>query len=377
VKILIAPDSFKESLSAVEVAECIEQGIKNYRSDIDCIKIPLADGGEGTVETILHAIGGEKIPLRVKDPLLREIDSFWGLLPDHETAILEMATASGLELVSPSERNPMITSTFGTGQLIQSALDRGCRKIYIGIGGSATNDGGAGMAKALGARFMDKKGKEVDDGGKHLSNIHRIDLSRFDHRISNCEIIVISDVQNPMCGENGASYIYGPQKGADPDMVKQLDLNLQHYGELLEKKFNKKIMTLSGAGAAGGLGGGLVAFCNADIQPGFETFSEITKIENYIKDADLILTGEGKLDYQTKFGKVPYGIAQLSRKYNKPVIGIAGSLGEGYEELYEYGFQSIISIMEGPISLEGAIKNSRKLILNSAESIIRMISMRI
>ena len=377
MKILIAPDSFKESLSAVEVAECIEQGIKNYRPDIECIKIPLADGGEGTVETILHAIGGEKIPLRVKDPLLREIDSYWGLLPDKETAILEMATASGLELVSPSERNPMITSTFGTGQLIQSALDRNCRTIYIGIGGSATNDGGAGMAKALGARFMDKKGREVNDGGTYLSNIHHIDLSQFDHRVSKCEIIVISDVQNPMCGENGASYIYGPQKGADPEMVKKLDFNLQHFGELLEKKFNKKIITIAGAGAAGGLGAGLVAFCNADIQPGFETFSEITKIEDYIQEADLILTGEGKLDYQTKFGKVPYGIAQLSRKYNKPVIGIAGSLGEGYEELYEYGFQSIISIMEGPITLEEAIKNSRKLILNSAESIIRMISMRI
>jgi glycerate kinase len=377
VKILIAPDSFKESLSAVEVAECIEQGIKNYRPDIDCIKIPLADGGEGTVETILHAVGGEIIPLRVKDPLLREIDSYWGLLPDHETAILEMATASGLELLSPVERNPMITSTFGTGQLIQSALDRGCSKIYIGIGGSATNDGGAGMAKALGAKLMDKKGKEVEEGGKYLSKICSIDLSLFDHRVGNCEIIVISDVQNPMCGENGASFIYGPQKGADPDMVKQLDFNLHYFGEILEKQFNKKIMTLPGAGAAGGLGGGLVAFCDADIRPGVETFSEITKIEDYIQDADLILTGEGKLDYQTKFGKVPFGIAQLSRKYNKPVIGIAGSLGDGYEELYAYGFQSITSIMEGPITLEGAIKNSRKLIINTAESIIRMISLRI
>jgi len=372
VKILIAPDSFKESLSAVEVADCIEQGIKNYKPDIECIKIPLADGGEGTVEAVLRATGGRKISLRVKDPLSRDIDSYWGLLPDNETAILEMAAASGLELLLPEERNPMYTSTFGVGQLIQSALDYGCKKIYIGIGGSATNDGGAGMAKALGVKFLDDKNEEVGDGGRFLSKINNIDRTGVDQRIKNCEFIVISDVQNPMCGEKGASNVYGPQKGADPDMVKQLDLNLYHFGELLEEITNYKILDLPGAGAAGGLGGGLVAFCNADIRPGFETISEITDIEKFIQSADLVFTGEGKLDYQTKYGKVPYGVAQLSRKYGKPVIGIAGSLGNNYEELYKYGFQGIVSIAEGPISLEDSIKNSKKLITNTAERIVRI-----
>jgi glycerate kinase len=374
VKILIAPDSFKDSLSAVEVADCIEQGIKNYSPEMNCIKIPLADGGEGTVDAILHATGGNKISARVKDPLFREIEGFWGLLPDNETAIIEMAAASGLELLSTEERNPMLASTIGTGQLIQSAIDYGCKKIYIGIGGSATNDGGAGMAKVLGAKLMDEDGEEIDDGAMHLSKIASIDLSGFDPRINDCEIIVISDVQNPLCGENGASYIYGPQKGADPEMVIQLDLNLHQFGKIMEIHFNKEITTLPGAGAAGGLGAGLVAFCNADIRPGFETISEITKLENFIQEADLIFTGEGKLDYQTKFGKVPYGVSQLSKKYNKPVIGIAGSLGKGYMELYKYGFQSILSITEGPVSLEDAITNVRSLISKTAERIIRIIS---
>ncbi len=374
MNILIAPDSFKESLSASEVADCIERGILNIRPDISCSKIPLADGGEGTVEAILNASGGRKIATSVKDPLLRKIDSFWGLLPDGQTAVIEMAAASGLELLSVVERNPMLTSSYGTGQLIKSALDHGCRKVYIGIGGSATNDGGAGMAMALGARLLDANGLDIGNGGGYLTDLISLDLSGFDDRISESELMVISDVQNPLCGVQGASIIYGPQKGADKEIALRLDKNLSHLGKILESSFGKSIINEPGAGAAGGLGAGLMAFCNAKLLPGFETISTIVQLEKFIQKSDLIITGEGKLDYQTKFGKVPYGVALMAKKFNKPVIGVAGTLGNGYEELYKYGFKEIFSISEGIESLEYSILNAKNLLIKTSERIIKAIS---
>ena len=374
MKILIAPDSFKESLSASEVADYIERGILNIRPDIDCFKIPLADGGEGTVEAILNATGGKKIAASVKDPLMKNIESFWGLLPDDQTAVIEMAAASGLELLSVDERNPMLTSSYGTGQLIKSALDHGCRKIYIGIGGSATNDGGAGMARALGARLLDANGLDIGNGGVNLSDLISLDLSGFDDRISESELMILSDVRNPLCGVHGASLIYGPQKGADKEMALQLDKNLSHLGKILESSFGKSIINEPGAGAAGGLGAGLMAFCNAKLLPGFETISEIVQLEKFIQKSDLIITGEGKLDYQTKFGKAPYGVAQLAKRTNKPVIGVAGTLGNAYEELYKYGFKEIFSISEGIESLEYSILNAKNLLIKTSERIIKSIS---
>ena len=374
MNILIAPDSFKESLSASEVADCIERGILNIRPDISCSKIPLADGGEGTVEAILNASGGRKIATSVKDPLLRKIDSFWGLLPDGQTAVIEMAAASGLELLSVVERNPMLTSSYGTGQLIKSALDHGCRKVYIGIGGSATNDGGAGMAMALGARLLDANGLDIGNGGGYLTDLISLDLSGFDDRISESELMVISDVQNPLCGVQGASIIFGPQKGADKEIALRLDKNLSHLGKILESSFGKSIINEPGAGAAGGLGAGLMAFCNAKLLPGFETISTIVQLEKFIQKSDLIITGEGKLDYQTKFGKVPYGVALMAKKFNKPVIGVAGTLGNGYEELYKYGFKEIFSISEGIESLEYSILNAKNLLIKTSERIIKAIS---
>jgi glycerate kinase len=374
VKILIAPDSYKESLSAVEVANSIEEGILNYLPEASCIKVPLADGGEGTVDAILQSTGGEKVPVTVKDPLMRDIPSFWGRLSDSKTAVIEMAAASGIELLSNDERNPMITSSFGTGQLIKTALDHGCKKILIGIGGSATNDGGAGMARALGAKLISSQGKEVMKVGMHLSEIQKIDLSNFDQRINNSEVIVISDVENPLCGENGASFTYGPQKGAHPDMVEELDRYLLHFGKILESHFHREFINVPGAGAAGGMGAGLMAFCDAVVKPGFNTISEIIGLEKSIQEVDFVITGEGRLDYQTKFGKAPFGLAQLAQKFNKPVIAIAGSLGDGYQELYDYGFQSIFSISEQPQTLELSIINAEKLLINTAERIIRLIS---
>ena len=374
MRILIATDSFKESLSAIEVADSIESGILHFRKDVDCVKIPLADGGEGTVEAVLNAVGGSKIPVRVKDPLMRDIDGFWGQLPDKKTAILEMAVSSGLERLTHKERNPLITTTYGTGQLIRSALDRGCTKIFIGIGGSATNDGGAGMARALGAKLLNSRGIEIGDGGLYLADLSKIDLSGLDTRIRDCEIIVISDVQNPLCGKNGASFIYGPQKGADPEMVKRLDRNLMHFGNILESHFMNNIIEVPGAGAAGGLGAGLYAFCHAILRPGFETIADIVGLEEAIMETDLVITGEGKLDYQTKFGKVPFGVARMANKYKKPVIGIAGALGKGYQELYNLGFQSIFSISEQPGSLNKSLRNAKSLLFSASERIIRLIS---
>jgi glycerate kinase len=375
VKILIAPDSFKESLSAFEVANSIEKGILKFKPDIECIKIPLADGGEGTVDAILNASGGKRISVKVMDPLMREIVSFLGILPDNETAVIEMAAASGLELLSPEERNPFHTTSYGTGQLIKAALDHGCRKIYIGIGGSATNDGGAGMAMALGAGLLNAIGDDIMMGGGFLSDLHSIDLSEFDKRIMDCEMIVLSDVQNPLCGENGASYIYGTQKGADPEMISQLDSNLRHFGNILESVYGKRIIDVAGAGAAGGLGAGLMGFCNAKLKPGFDTISKIVQLEKAIEASDLVITGEGKLDYQTKFGKVPFGVAQMAKKMKKPVIGIAGKLGKDYKELYNFGFQKIYSISEGIESLEYSIANAESLLINASEKIISSISL--
>lgn len=373
MKILIAPDSFKESLSAMEVANSIEKGILKFKPDIECIKIPLADGGEGTVDAILKASGGNRISEKVLDPLMREIDSSWGLLPGSKTAVIEMAAASGIELLTSKERNPLLTSSYGTGQLINAALEHGCSKIYIGIGGSATNDGGSGMAMALGARLLDTNGDNIKMGGGYLSDLQSIDLSGFDKRIANCEFIALSDVQNPLCGENGASYIYGPQKGADVEMISQLDSNLKHYGNILESVFDKQIVNEPGAGAAGGLGAGLMAFCDAKLLPGFNTISELVQLEKAIEKSDLVITGEGKLDFQTKFGKVPFGVAQMAKKMKKPVIGIAGTLGKDYKELYSFGFHNIYSISEGIESLEYSIANAESLLVNASERIISTI----
>jgi glycerate kinase len=372
MKILIAPDKFKGSLSAFEVADNIEKGILKVFPKAIVVKVPMADGGEGTVESLVDATGGKIIKTNVKDPLFRDIESFYGILGDGKTAVIEMAAASGLYLLKDYERNPMITTTYGTGQLIKDALDRGCRRFIIAIGGSATNDGGAGMATVLGVKFYDKDGIEIGLGGGELSKIYSIDTSNIDDRLKECEFIVACDVANPLIGENGASRVYGPQKGATKEMVEVLDKNLEHYGKLLEKYFNKKIIDVPGSGAAGGLGAGLMAFLNAQLKNGIEIIIETLKLEEKIKEADIVISGEGKIDFQTAFGKTISGIAKLCKKHNKPLIVIAGTV-EDIENLYEIGVSSIFSIVEKPMSLEDAIKNAPTLLEKSAERIFRLI----
>lgn len=374
MRILIAPDKFKGSLSASEVANNIEKGILKVFPKSIITKVPMADGGEGTVESLVKASGGKIIKINVKDPLFRERESFYGILGDGQTAIIEMAAASGLYLLEDHEKNPMITTTYGTGQLIKDALSKGCRKFIIAIGGSATNDGGAGMAAALGVKFYDREGREIGPriGGKDLSQIYSIDTSNLDRELKSCEFIVACDVKNPLIGESGASRVYAFQKGATEEMVEVLDKNLEYYGRLLEKHFNKKIIDVPGAGAAGGLGAGLMAFLNAELKSGIEIVSETLKLEEKIREADIVISGEGKIDFQTSFGKTISGIARVCKKYNKPFIVIAGIV-ENIEKLYEIGVSSGFSIIDKPMSLEDSMKNASILLEKSAERIFRLI----
>lgn len=374
MKIIIAPDSFKGSLSALEVCENIEKGIRKVFYTAEIVKVPMADGGEGTVQSLVDATGGKFIKLKVKGPLLKEVNAFYGILGDGNTAVIEMASASGLTLLTKEERNPMKTTTYGTGQIIKHALDMGCRNIIIGIGGSATNDGGAGMAKALGIKLLDGNGDEIDFGGGNLNRLQTIDLSEIDGRIKQCNIMVACDVDNPLCGEKGASYIFGAQKGADENMISTLDKNLLHYAEIIERYLGVSIKDYPGAGAAGGLGGGLLAFLNAKLQSGINIVIKTTSLEEKIKGADLVITGEGMIDYQTQYGKTPYGVAKLAKKYNIPVIAIAGGIGKGAEELYSKAFDSIFSIVDKPMQLEESIENSKLLLQKTAERIMRMVS---
>ena len=377
MKILIAPDSFKDCLSAKAVAASLAKGIRSILPDADCILVPMADGGEGTVESVIDATHGKRIELKVLDPLMRETDSFYGITGDGETAVIEMAAASGIELLKRDERDPWITSTYGTGQLIKDALDQGVRKILLGIGGSATNDGGAGMAQALGVRFSGKFGNIPVHGGGALGELEQIHMEDLDPRIKQTEILVACDVSNPLTGPQGASAVYGPQKGADEKMVQELDRNLLHFAGLIKDQLGKEVSEIPGAGAAGGLGAGLMAFLNARLMKGFDMIAGVTGLEEQIREADLVISGEGKMDAQTRFGKTPFGVAQLARKYGKPVIGVAGTLEEDASALYELGFDLLMPIQEKPGDLEFSLKNGAWLLERSGERMARLLAMKI
>ena len=372
MKVLIAPDSFKDCLEAADVARYLGDGIRRVIPDAEITSIPVADGGEGFVQTMLSAMGGERITIRVLDPLMREVDAFYGILPDG-TAVIEMAAASGIEHLTREERNPSITTTIGTGQLMLNAMDRGCRKIIIGIGGSATNDGGMGMARALGYRFLDKDGLEVPPGGGSLNEIQSIDFSKVNPLMGETAVWVACDVNNPLIGPRGASAVYGPQKGANPELVEQLDANLEHLAKVIKKYLNIDVLELPGGGAAGGLGAGLVAFAGGRLQAGFDIVKEQTHLEEAVRKADIVLTGEGQMDSQTRQGKTPWGVAQLALKYGKPLFAFAGFLGDGYRELYDEGFTSIFALPNGPASLDACIANAPELLADTAEQVFRVL----
>jgi glycerate kinase len=371
VKIVVAPDSFKGSLTALEVSDAIEKGIREVFPEAEIIKIPMADGGDGTVECLVNATGGEILREKVIGPLGNEILAHYGILGDKKTAVIEMAAASGLTLVPENKRNPLITTTYGTGQLIKAALNQGCRKMIIGIGGSATNDGGAGMVQALGIKLLDQEGKEVGFGGGELKKIVKIDISCMDNRLFDIKVLVASDVNNPLCGPQGASRIYGPQKGATPEIIEELDKSLSYFAELIKRDLNKDIKDMPGAGAAGGLGASLMAFLNAELRPGIEIIIEAVKLEQAIKDADLVITGEGKIDSQTIYGKAPIGVAKIAKKYNVPVVAVAAIIEEDSRIFQSYGIDTLIQISEPPMRLSEIKAKKICLIKRSIKQFLR------
>lgn len=372
MKIVIAPDSFKGSLTALKVAEAIQKGIKNVDENIETIIVPMADGGEGTVQALIDASGGKIIELTVHDPLFREIKSFYGIMGDGQTAVIEMSAASGLPLLKPSERNPLKTTSYGIGELIKDALKRGCKKFIIGLGGSATNDGGCGMAQALGVKFFDKDDNELGMGGGELSKIKSIDFSELDNRIMKAEFLAACDVDNPLCGEKGASEVYGRQKGASDDDVITLDKGLAHFAQIVKQQLNLDVKDVPGAGAAGGLGAGVMIFLQAKLERGIEIITKTTRLAEKMQGADLVITGEGQIDFQTAFGKTLYGVAQITQGKNIPLIVLAGSLGDGYKTLYGKGFDGIFSIIDKPMSLQDAIDNAALLLENAAENVTKL-----
>lgn len=372
---LLAPDSFKESMTAKEVCEAMELGIKRAIPDAKCIHVPMADGGEGTVQSLVDATGGTFIDKEVTGPLGTPVKATYGILGDGKTAVIEMAAASGIQYVTKETKNPLVTTTYGTGELMKDCMEKGISNIILGIGGSATNDGGTGMARALGYQFLDKNGAELQLGGGFLGELATIDTTNVLPQLKDVHILVASDVTNPLCGEHGASLVFGPQKGATPEMVNILDDNLRHYAEIVKVQLNIDILDVPGAGAAGGLGAGLLAFTNATMKKGIEIVIEHTNLIEKLQHADYCFTGEGGIDFQTKFGKTPYGVAKATKSVNNgiKVIALAGYIGKDVEVLYEEGFDAIFGIVPGAAELETLLKQGKENVARTAESIARLL----
>ncbi len=372
LKIIIAPDSFKDSISAVKAASSIEAGIKDVSNDFEIEKIPLSDGGDGLVESLVSATGGQIIEKKVMGPLEKKVDAFYGILGDANTAVIEMAAASGLQLVPLEKRNAKRTTTFGTGELILDALNKGCTKLIIGIGGSATNDGGIGMAKALGVSFFDKKGNElVAIGGKDLIDLDTIDISKLDSRLNNIKVQAACDVDNPLTGTYGATYVYGPQKGVDTKMLSNLEEGMKNFARVVNKDLCLNV-DFPGAGAGGGFGAGIYAFLGGNLSSGIELVMNAVGFDQKVDDADLVITGEGKLDNQSIFGKVPVGTAKRAKKYQVPVVALAGDLNVKGNLIHEYGVDAYFSILNRPMDLDEALLKTSDLLKESASQVIRL-----
>lgn len=375
MKFVIAPDSFKGSLTAKEAADAIEVGVRRVFADAEIDKVPMADGGEGTVQALTDATDGQLVTKQVIGPLDTQVSATYGLLGDGETAVIEMSAASGIQFIDEQTQNPLIATTYGTGQLIIDAINHGVDKIILGLGGSATNDGGAGMAQAIGVKLLDDNNKELAYGGGELGKLAKIDMNSVDERIKNTEFLIASDVTNPLTGTNGASAIFGPQKGATEEMVASLDDNLHHYAKIIQRDIKIDIENMPGSGAAGGLGAGLLAFTGAQIQKGIDIVVAYSKLESRLENADVVITGEGSMDFQTKYGKTPYGVALAAKKIvpHAPVIGFVGKIGKRIEELYETGvIDAIFAAPSSAKSLEEAMVDSAKDLSLLAENIARL-----
>jgi len=374
-RFVLAPDSFKGSMTAKEVCEAMELGIKRAIPDAECIHVPMADGGEGTVQSLVDATGGKLVEKQVTGPLGTPVIAQYGILGDGKTAVIEMASASGIQHVTRDAMNPLITTTYGTGELIRDCIERGIANIILGIGGSATNDGGAGMAMALGYKLLDKSGRELPFGGGALGELDQIEVSGVLPQLHMVRILVASDVTNPLCGERGASAVFGPQKGATPEMVELLDRNLRHFSEVIKQQLGVEVAGVPGAGAAGGLGAGLLAFTKATMRKGIDLVIEYTGLKDNLRHADYCFTGEGSIDFQTRFGKTPCGVAQAAKSVNSKlkVIALAGRVGNDVDVLYEEGFDAIFGIAPGALDLETLLKQGKENVARTAENIARLL----
>ncbi|GMW00888.1 MAG: glycerate kinase [Candidatus Hydrogenedentota bacterium] len=372
MRIVVAPDSFKECLTAREVADAMAAGARRAMPDASIDLIPMADGGEGTVDALVAAAGGEKVCVTVTGPCGEPVDAAYGVIDGGRTAVIEMAAASGLALVPPDRRDPRLTTTYGTGELIADALGAGIRRIIVGLGGSATNDGGAGMAQALGFRLLDAQGDDLDPGGAALMRLATIDPSGRLGGLDESEILVACDVDNPLCGPRGASRTYGPQKGAHEFAVQELDAALHHFGKCIEKQLGKPVLHAPGAGAAGGLGAGLIAFCGATLRPGVDLVADACNLRGRIHGADLVITGEGRIDGQSAHGKTPVGVARIAKEAGVPVLALAGALGEDASVVYNCGIDAVFAIGDRPMNLEEALVRARPLIAATTEAGVRL-----
>lgn len=373
MNILIAPDSFKESLTALDVANAIETGFKQIFPQANYSKIPMADGGEGTVQSLVDATQGEILKFEVTAPLGNKTTALLGISHDKKTAFIEMAAASGLHLVPLKQRNPLITTSFGTGELIKYALNLGVNKIILGIGGSATNDAGTGMLQALGIKFLDKDQNPIPLGGIGLQQLAHIDDSHLDSRLQQVEINVACDVDNPLCGELGASQVFGPQKGATPQMAQQLDQALSHFAQIVQQQLSIDILNLKGSGAAGGMGGGLMLLPNTQLQSGVNIVINQVNLAEKIQQADLIITGEGRMDAQSIHGKTPIGVAKIAKQFNKPVIAIVGCLKQDYPIVYNYGIDAVFPIIQQLDSYENTLQQAQQNLITTAQNIARLL----
>jgi glycerate kinase len=373
MNIIVAPDSFKGSLTAMEAADAITQGVRDALPEAEIVAFPLADGGEGTAEALVLATEGWLVKRLVTGPTGAPVEATFGVLGDDVTGVVEMAQAAGLTLIPPAERTPLLTTTYGVGELILAALDEGCTRLIVGLGGSATNDGGAGMAQALGARLLKADGSEIGRGGAGLMSLDRIDVSDVDPRIARATIWAASDVTNPLCGPQGASAVYGPQKGATPQMIPMLDKALAHYADVVERDLEVEVREAAGAGAAGGLGAGMIAFCHAQIRSGASLVLQTMDFESYLESADVIFTGEGKIDHQIEFGKAISGVALLAEKHGVPVVAFTGSLEEEPAKLSRRGIYAVVPLAPGPIDEQQAMERASELLQAAAERATRLL----
>jgi len=374
MKILVAPQEFKGSISALSASEAAKNGILRVFPEAEVVLCPVADGGDGTLETLVEVSGGEVRTCSVQNPIGETIQAQWGAMGDGVTAVIEMARTSGLALLRLDERDPLNASTFGLGQAISEALDEGFRKFIVGIGGSATNDAGAGMAQALGANLLDDRGNTISFGGAALTSLQTVDISNMDSRIKDSKFLVACDVSNPLTGEEGASAVYGPQKGATPEMVKRLDDALSNFATVVKKDLKKDVSEMSGAGAAGGLGAGMMAFMGAELKAGVDIVLDTVNLRDKLSSVDLVITGEGGMDFQTIYNKAPIGVARIASEHNIPTIAIAGLLGSNFKIVHEHGIRAATSIVNGPITLEEASDRAFELISDSVEESLRFIS---